>query len=142
MAIVQRQWWYQYLSKKPVANMLTAYGYTLGCTGCRQKRAGFATAWDHSEACRKRVANAINSDSSRRGEQFQERVKRFAVRLNACPEQVTTQEETTPAVQLLQTQRKRLLTVHAVDHTFDQKKMKGPVHEDESTDLAEHIGVA
>ena len=79
----------------------------------------------------------INSDSSRRRRQLQERVKQSAVRLNACSEQVTTQEETTPEVQLLQTQRKHLLTVHAGDHVFHHKKMQGPVHEDESADLAE-----
>ena len=123
---------------RPVPNMLTGYGYTLGCTGCRQKRAGFATTWDRSEACKKQ----INSNSSRRVRQFQERVRQSAVRLNACSEQVTTQEEITPEVQLLQTQRKHLLTVHAGDHIFDHKKMKSPVHRDESADLAEHIGVA
>ena len=39
-------------------------------------------------------------------------------------------------------QRKHLLTVHALDHIVDHKKTKGPVHEDEGRDLAEHIGVA
>ena len=57
-------------------------------------------------------------------------------------EQVTAQEETTPTVQLLQKQREHLLTVHAGDHIFDHKKMKSPVHKNESGDLAEHIGVA
>ena len=54
-----------------------------------------------------------------------------------CSEQVTIQDGTTLEVQLLQTQRKHLLTVHAGDHIFDHKKMQGPVHEDESVDLAE-----
>ena len=62
-----------------VPNKLTAHGYTPGCTGCRHKRAGFTTARDHSEACRKRISDAINSDSW----QFQERVRQ------------TTHEETT-----------------------------------------------
>ena len=82
-----------------VPNMLTAYGYTPGCVGWRHKRAGFATARDHSEARRKRIADAINSDSSRRWRQFQERVRQSAVRPNAGSEQVTTQEETTPGDQ-------------------------------------------
>ena len=56
------QWWVSVPQQEVnprfriVPNMLTACGYTPGCTGCRQKRAGFATAWDHSEACRKRTA--------------------------------------------------------------------------------------
>ena len=98
----------------------------------------FATTWDRFDACKKQ----INNNNSRRGRQFQERVRQSAVRLNACSEQVTTQEEITSAVQFLQTQRKHLLTVHARDHTFDHKKTKSPVHKDDSADLAEHIGVA
>ena len=105
-----------------VPNTVTACGYTPGCTGCRHKRAGFATARDHSEVCRKRIADATNSDSSRQGRQFQERVRQSAVRLNAESEQVTTQEETTPEVQLLHTQRKHFLTVHAGDHIVDHRR--------------------
>ena len=145
MAIVQSQWWYQYLSKK------SARGGSRSSRDQHVDRLRVHPRMDVQDpdrneqdlrqpgtilVCKKQI------NSSRWERQFQERVKQSAVRLNACSEQVTTQEETTPTVQLLQTQRKHLLTVHAGDHIFDHKKMKSPVHKDEIADLAEHIGVA
>ena len=42
------------------ADMLNEYGYTEGCTGCRQKAAGL-DARRHSEACRARIWDAMEA---------------------------------------------------------------------------------
>ena len=42
--------------------ILTKYGYTEDCEGCRFKRAGLTEARSHSETCRQRLIGAMNED--------------------------------------------------------------------------------
>ena len=104
MAIVQSQWWYQYLSKKSTRSGSRS-SRDQHVHGLRVHPRMDVQDPDRNEqdlrqpgtilVCKKQI------NSSRRGRQFQERVKQSAVRLNACSEQVTTQEETTPTVHVV-----------------------------------------
>ena len=42
--------------------MLNKHGYTEGCEGCRFKQAGLDATRAHSEACRKRLAEALGTE--------------------------------------------------------------------------------
>ena len=48
--------------------MLTRYGYTEGCEGCRYKRAGLPSSRMHSEKCRSRILEAMGETSGERDE--------------------------------------------------------------------------
>ena len=63
-----------------MTDMLAAYGCSTGCAGCRQKRSGFAGARDHTDACRRRIGEAIRADNSERGSRFKVCVSRAQVR--------------------------------------------------------------
>ena len=109
MAIVQSQWWYQYLRKKSTRGSSRS-SRDQHVDGPRVHTRMDVQDSDKNEQdlrqpgtilfCKKQI------NSSRRGKQFQEIFKQSEVRWNAFSEQVTTQEKTTPTVNLLQTQRK------------------------------------
>ena len=48
--------------------MLTRYGYTEGCEGCRYKRAGLPSSRMHSEKCRSRILEAKGETTGERDE--------------------------------------------------------------------------
>ena len=64
-----------------MTDILAAYGYSAGCAGCRHKRSGFTGARDHTDACRRRIAEAIRADNSERGSRFKVSVSLALVRL-------------------------------------------------------------
>ena len=43
-------------------DLLSKYGYTPGCEGCRYKQAGLAESRNHSEKCRARIEEAMSED--------------------------------------------------------------------------------
>ena len=69
-----------------MTDMLAAYGYSAGCAGCRHKRSGFTGARDQTDACRRRIAEAIRADNSERASRFQVSVSRAQVRLGLSKE--------------------------------------------------------
>ena len=69
-----------------VTDMLAAYGYSAGCAGCRNKRSRFTGARDHTDACRRRITEAIRADNSERGSRFKVCVSRAQVRLGHSKE--------------------------------------------------------
>ena len=48
---------------KITGDLLSKYGYTEGCDGCRYKRAGLEDARPHSEQCRNRIREAMQGDA-------------------------------------------------------------------------------
>ena len=69
-----------------MTDMLAACGYSAGCAGCRHKRSGFTGARHHTDACRRRIAEAIRADNSERGSRFKVCVSRAQVRLGHSKE--------------------------------------------------------
>ena len=69
-----------------MTDMLAAYGYSAECAGCRHKRSGFTGARDHTNACRRRIAEAIRADTSERGSRFKVCVSRAQVLLGHSKE--------------------------------------------------------
>ena len=69
-----------------MTDMLAAYGYSAGCAGCRHKKSGFTVARDHTDACRRRIAEAIRADISERGSRFKVCMSRAQVRLSHSKE--------------------------------------------------------
>ena len=69
-----------------MTDMLAAYGYSAACAGCRHKRSGFTGARDHTDACSRRIAEAIRADHSERGSRFKVCVSRAQVRLGHSKE--------------------------------------------------------
>ena len=56
---------------------LEKYGYTDDCEGCKHKRAGMRDVRPHSEACRKRIEEAMEED-----EEGREQKRRNEERIN------------------------------------------------------------
>ena len=69
-----------------MTDMLAAYGYSAGCAGCRHKRSGFTGPRDHTDACRRRIAEAIRADNSEIGSRFKVSVFLAQVRLGHSKE--------------------------------------------------------
>ena len=69
-----------------MTDMLAAYGHSAGCAGCRQKRSWFTGARDHTDACMRRIAEAIRADNSERGSRFKVSVSRAQVRFGHSKE--------------------------------------------------------
>ena len=63
-----------------MTDMLAAYGYSAGCAGRRHKRSGFTGARDHTDACRRRIEEAIRADKSERGSRSKVCVSRAQIR--------------------------------------------------------------
>ena len=51
---------------KITSALLTKYGYTVDCEGCRYKQADFEETRNHSEACRARISEALDGDEAGR----------------------------------------------------------------------------
>ena len=70
-----------------MTNMLAACGYSAACAVCRHKRSGFTGAGDQTDACRRRIAEAIRTDNSERGSRFKVCVSRAPVLAERAPEE-------------------------------------------------------